>query len=106
MGLYMFIKQIWGNIYTYYSFVETHADFAGHLIISFVNLKTFVSTFTSSPLNLATLAFCTYIEILMRLRISNGTKSIGHSGENFTVLNLPIHEFIAPFIVSFHSKIM
>lgn len=33
MGLYMFIKQIWGNTYTYYSFVETHADFAGHLII-------------------------------------------------------------------------
>ena len=45
MGLYMFIKQIWGNTYTYYSFVETHVDFAGHLIISFINLKTFVSTF-------------------------------------------------------------
>lgn len=84
--------------------METHADFAGHLIISFINLKTFVSTLTSSPLNLAALAFCTYIEILMRPGISIGIKSIGHSGENFIVLNLPIHEFIAPFIMSFHSK--
>lgn len=42
----------------------------------------------------------------MELGISIGIKWIGHSGENFIVSNLLIHEFITPFITSLHSKIM